>query len=69
MLVSLDQMNEILSEDIVCVLCLRSLNSHAESSKRVTYYISESPINSLQITLVMGTSGVLRYDHFFLIKD
>ena len=28
------------------------------------YYISESPINSLQIILVMGLSDVLRYDHF-----
>ena len=69
MLVSLDQMNDILSKDIVCVLFLRSLNSHIESSKIVTYYISESPINSLQITLMMDTSGVFRYGHFFLLKD
>ena len=36
MLVSLDQMSDILSEDIVCVLCLRNFfNSNAESSEIV----------------------------------
>ena len=36
MLVSLDHMNDILSEDIVCVLCLRIfLDSNAESSEIV----------------------------------